>query len=116
MGFLNIAIILRILLGFFQVIYAIFRDLLGFWDFSNDFIFCMKIFRVIYPSQSSVKWPFDVLVYAHSVDLHQVGVHVEARWFTPKQCKTLTGGVSLRSLYRLTPSGTGKDKYALFSP
>ena len=33
MGFLNIAIILRILLGFFQVFYAIFRDFLGFWDF-----------------------------------------------------------------------------------
>jgi alkylhydroperoxidase/carboxymuconolactone decarboxylase family protein YurZ len=30
MGFLNIAIILRILLGFFQVFYAISRDLLGF--------------------------------------------------------------------------------------
>jgi hypothetical protein len=32
MGFLNIAIILRILLGFFQVFYAISRDFLGFWD------------------------------------------------------------------------------------
>jgi hypothetical protein len=32
MGFLNVAIILRILLGFFQVLYAIFRDFLGFWD------------------------------------------------------------------------------------
>jgi hypothetical protein len=32
MGFLNIAIILRILLGFFQVYYAIFRDFLGFGD------------------------------------------------------------------------------------
>jgi hypothetical protein len=31
MGFLNIAIILRILLGFFQVFYAIFRDIS--WDF-----------------------------------------------------------------------------------
>jgi hypothetical protein len=30
--FLNIAIILRILLGFFQVFYAIFRDFLGFGD------------------------------------------------------------------------------------
>jgi hypothetical protein len=29
MGFLDIAIILRILLGFFQVFYAIFRDFLG---------------------------------------------------------------------------------------
>ena len=46
MGFLNVAIILRILLGFFQVFYAIFRDFLGFWDsgiivrfwdFSKDF-------------------------------------------------------------------------------
>ena len=34
MGFLNIAIILKILLGFFQVFYAIFRDFLGF---SKDF-------------------------------------------------------------------------------
>ena len=49
MGFLNIAIILRILLGFFQVFYAIFRDFLGFWDlvrfwdFSEDFLgFLMK--------------------------------------------------------------------------
>jgi hypothetical protein len=49
MGFLNIAIILRILLGFFQVFYAIFRDFLGFWDlvrfwdFSKDFFgFLMK--------------------------------------------------------------------------
>jgi hypothetical protein len=32
MGFFNIAIILRILLGFFQVFYAISRDFLGFWD------------------------------------------------------------------------------------
>jgi hypothetical protein len=32
MGFLNIAIILGILLGFFQVFYAIFRDFWGFWD------------------------------------------------------------------------------------
>jgi hypothetical protein len=60
MRFLNIAIILRILLGFFQVFYAIFRDFLGFWDlvrfldFSKDFfgflMKCTKIFRVIYPS------------------------------------------------------------------
>jgi hypothetical protein len=60
MGFLDIAIILRILLGIFQVFYAIFRDFLGFWDlvrfwdFSKDFLgFLMKytkIFRVIYPS------------------------------------------------------------------
>jgi hypothetical protein len=32
MGFLNIAIILMILLGFFQIFYAIFRDFLEFWD------------------------------------------------------------------------------------
>jgi hypothetical protein len=32
MGFLNIATILRILLGFFQVFYAIFRDFLGFFQ------------------------------------------------------------------------------------
>jgi hypothetical protein len=32
MGFLNIAIILRILLDFFQVFYAISRNLLGFGD------------------------------------------------------------------------------------
>jgi hypothetical protein len=32
MGFLNIAIILRILLDFFQVFDAIFRDFLGFLD------------------------------------------------------------------------------------
>jgi hypothetical protein len=60
MGFINIAIILRILLGFFQVFYANFRDFLGFWDlvrfgfFSKDFfgflMKCTKIFRVIYPS------------------------------------------------------------------
>jgi vacuolar-type H+-ATPase subunit I/STV1 len=43
MGFLNIAIILSILLGVFQVFYAFFRDFLGFWDlvrfwdFSQDF-------------------------------------------------------------------------------
>ena len=30
--FPNIVIILRILFGFFQVFYAIFRDFLGFWD------------------------------------------------------------------------------------
>jgi hypothetical protein len=49
MGFLDIAIILMILLGFFQVFYAIFRDFLGFWDlvrfwdFSKDFFgFLMK--------------------------------------------------------------------------
>jgi hypothetical protein len=72
MGFLNIAIILRILLGFFQVFYAIFRDFLGFWDsgiivrfwdFSKDFFLflmkCTKIFRVIYPSGA--------LVIAHCV-------------------------------------------------
>jgi hypothetical protein len=57
MRFLNIAIIL---LGFFQVFYAIFRDFLGFWDlvrfwdFSKDFFLFLlkftKIFRVIYPS------------------------------------------------------------------
>jgi hypothetical protein len=56
MGFLNIAIIL----SFFEVFYAIFRDFLGFWDlvrfwdFSKDFFLflmkCTKIFRVIYPS------------------------------------------------------------------
>jgi hypothetical protein len=54
MGFFNIAIILRILLGFFQVFYAISRDFLGFWDFSKDFLgflMCTKIFRVIYPSK-----------------------------------------------------------------
>ena len=45
MGFPNIAIILRILLGFFQVFYAIFWDFLGFWDlvrfwdFSKDLFF-----------------------------------------------------------------------------
>jgi hypothetical protein len=44
MGFLNIEIMLRILLGFFQVFYAIFRDFLGF------LMKCTKIFRVIYPS------------------------------------------------------------------
>jgi hypothetical protein len=44
MRFLNIAVILRILLGFFQVFYPIFRDFLGFWDlvrfwdFSKDFL------------------------------------------------------------------------------
>jgi hypothetical protein len=32
MGFPNIAIILRILFGVFQVFYAVFRDFLGFWD------------------------------------------------------------------------------------
>jgi hypothetical protein len=37
MGFLNITIILRILLGFFQVFYAFFRDFVGFGDFSKDF-------------------------------------------------------------------------------
>jgi hypothetical protein len=62
MGFLNIALILRILLGFFQVFYAIFRDFLGFWDlvrfwdFSKDFLGVLmkrtKIFREIYPSVS----------------------------------------------------------------
>jgi hypothetical protein len=31
MGFPNIAIIFRILFGFFQVFYAIFRDFFGFW-------------------------------------------------------------------------------------
>ena len=65
MGFLNIAIILSILLGFFQVFYAIFRDFLGFWDlvrfwdFSKDFFLflmkCTKIFRVIYPSIRDVE-------------------------------------------------------------
>ena len=48
MGFLNIVIILRILLGFFQVFYAIFRDFLGF--FQRFFEIFKKIFRVIYPS------------------------------------------------------------------
>jgi hypothetical protein len=66
MGFLDIAIILRILLDFFQVFYAIFRDFLGFWDlvrfweFSNDFLGflmkCTKIFRVIYPSVGTVEY------------------------------------------------------------
>jgi hypothetical protein len=64
MGFPNIVIILRILFGFFQVFYAIFRDFLGFWDlvriwdFSKDFfgflMKCTKIFRVIYPSVETV--------------------------------------------------------------
>jgi hypothetical protein len=73
MGFLNIAIILRILLGFFQVFYAIFRDffwilgfwdLVRFWDFSKDFfgflMKCTKIFRVIYPSDSATQTDFEV--------------------------------------------------------
>ena len=51
MGFPNIAIILRILFGVFQVFCAIFRDFLGFWDlvrfwdFSKDFFF---IFDEVY--------------------------------------------------------------------
>ena len=63
MVFLNIAIILRILLVFFQVFYAIFRDFLGFWDlvrfwdFSKDFLGflmkCTNIFRVICPSMQT---------------------------------------------------------------
>jgi hypothetical protein len=50
MGFLNIAIILRILLGFFQVFYAIFRDLLGFWDLVRfwDFSKNFGIFDEVY--------------------------------------------------------------------
>ena len=46
MGFLNIAIILRILLGFFQVFYAIFRDFLGFWDFSKILGFFQRFFGI----------------------------------------------------------------------
>jgi hypothetical protein len=71
MGFLNIATILRILLGFFQVFYAIFRDFLGFWDlvrfrdFSKDFFLflmkCTKIFRVIYPSLYLLSFEFNTV-------------------------------------------------------
>jgi hypothetical protein len=77
MRLLNIAIILRILLGFFQVFYAIFRDFLGFWDlvrfweFSKDFLGflmkCTKIFRVIYPSVKT-------LVYTIKVSMITVGI------------------------------------------
>ena len=79
MGFLNIAIILRILLGFFQVFYAIFRDFLGFWDlvrfwdFSKDFLGflmkCTKVFRVIYPSsEGSVPVIFISMVRTQSAE------------------------------------------------
>jgi hypothetical protein len=48
MGFLNIAITLNILLDFFQVFYAIFRDFLGFWDsgFSKILGFFQRFFGI----------------------------------------------------------------------
>jgi hypothetical protein len=48
MRFLNIAIILRILLGFFQVFYAIFRDFLGFGilGFSKILGFFQRFFGI----------------------------------------------------------------------
>jgi hypothetical protein len=48
MGFLNIAIILRILLGFFQVFYAIFRDFLVFCRISGFFQRFFGIFDEVY--------------------------------------------------------------------
>jgi hypothetical protein len=45
MGFLNIAIILRILLGFFQVFYAIFRDF-GILGFSKILGFFQRFFLI----------------------------------------------------------------------
>ena len=46
MGFPNIAIILRILFGFFQVFYAVFRDFLGFWDLDKIFGFFQRFFWI----------------------------------------------------------------------
>jgi hypothetical protein len=46
MGFLNIAIILRILLGFFQVFYAIFRDFFGILGFSKILGFFQRFFWI----------------------------------------------------------------------
>jgi hypothetical protein len=48
MGFLNIAIILRILLGFFQVFYAIFRVFFyfGILGFSKILGFFQRIFWI----------------------------------------------------------------------
>jgi hypothetical protein len=48
MRFLNIAIILRILLGFFQVFYAIFRDFLGFSKILGFFQRFFGIFDEVY--------------------------------------------------------------------
>ena len=57
MGFPNIAIILRILLGFFQVFYVIFRDFLGFSKILGYFQRFFLIFDEVYEGFIAIKWP-----------------------------------------------------------
>jgi hypothetical protein len=67
MGFPNIAIILRILLDFFQVFYAIFRDFLGFCKILGFFQRFFGIFDEVYEDfQSNLPLDANLITYTKS--------------------------------------------------